>query len=571
MSYIQPNSVIQLFRGINLDNRYMHTIYFATATAQNTWFTGKVAHTFNAQSYVRYGRNQVKLKIDATSIMDCTYLRFMNDRTVDMWYYAFINNVEYINENTALVTYEIDVMQTWFIQKGSVRPCMVKREHVTVDTFGLNLEHEPVGSEVYDCDELTSFSDFNNYDVVIQSTGEPLNSQLYQQGMFDGTKKIILGANSQGECETIKSQLQQLLGSWDLGQRSQDIVDMTTMPHFATGSGNLTPTQITVTFPSDFDSYVPKNKKLFMYPYSYLQCTTKNGDGGIYRWEYFDGSAPSSSIGFTREASRAGGGQIICYPDVYNGIQDNIDAAVTMGDFPKNAFTYDGYEAWIAAGGKTKWENAQQITTMKGIATGIKATADVLQTIGNIANMVSGMNTNISTAQAKGKDPSVAVNPVAIAAQGTGMILDTTGSVINDVASIKEAQNKVNYMFKDAMYEPNQMVGRSVPALATGLGFLNFYFLHCHVRADEAKRIDDFFSCYGYAINNVKTPNLTGRQYWNFVQTENCVIAGNMPASSKEAIARIFDGGITFWHNGDNVGNYAVSTSYGTINNPIVS
>ena len=75
---------------------------------------------------------------------------------------------------------------------------------------------------------------------------------------------------------------------------------------------------------------------------------------------------------------------------------------------------------------------------------------------------------------------------------------------------------------------------------------------------------------YGYATNKVKQPNLTGRSYWNFVQTDGAVIAGDMPSSSKEAIGRIFDGGITFWHNGDNVGNYAISTSNGSINNPIV-
>ena len=85
------------------------------------------------------------------------------------------------------------------------------------------------------------------------------------------------------------------------------------------------------------------------------------------------------------------------------------------------------------------------------------------------------------------------------------------------------------------------------------------------------KRLDDFLSCYGYAVNRVKQPNLTGRQYWNFVQTENAVIAGDMPASSKEAIGRIFDGGITFWHDGDQVGNYTQSVSQGSINNPIVT
>ena len=78
MSYIQPNSIIQLFKGINLDNRYMHTIYFASVSAQNTYFASKVFRSFQNVSYVRYTANRVKLKCDATEIMDCTYvvLRF---------------------------------------------------------------------------------------------------------------------------------------------------------------------------------------------------------------------------------------------------------------------------------------------------------------------------------------------------------------------------------------------------------------------------------------------------------------------------------------------------------------
>ena len=91
-----------------------------------------------------------------------------------------------------------------------------------------------------------------------------------------------------------------------------------------------------------------------------------------------------------------------------------------------------------------------------------------------------------------------------------------------------------------------------------------------HVRDDEAKRIDDFFSVYGYAINKVVTPNLSNRKHWNFIKTKNAQISGNMPASSKAALAKIFDGGIFFWRNGDEVGNFNVETSNGSIDNPIL-
>jgi hypothetical protein len=152
---------------------------------------------------------------------------------------------------------------------------------------------------------------------------------------------------------------------------------------------------------------------------------------------------------------------------------------------------------------------------------------------------------------------------------GTGAI-NTASDAMKTYANIQEAQNKITYEFKDAHYRPNMAVGTSMPNITAGGRFLDFYFYHCHIRDDEVMRIDDFLSTYGYAVNRVKQPNLTGRAYWNFVQTKDAVIAGDMPSSSKEAIGKIFDGGITFWHNGDQVGNYAQSVSDGSINNPII-
>jgi hypothetical protein len=86
---------------------------------------------------------------------------------------------------------------------------------------------------------------------------------------------------------------------------------------------------------------------------------------------------------------------------------------------------------------------------------------------------------------------------------------------------------------------------------------------------------------YGYATNMIKTPNINagsagGRRHWNFVKTDGAMIRGNMPATSKAAIAKIFDGGLFFWNpaNGnDNIGNFNQSHVSGDtthITNPIV-
>lgn len=550
MPYVVPNSTLQLFKNINLDNRYLHTIYFASESAQDSWFSSRVFRTFNDLTYRRYESKAVRIEADATSLMGVTYLRFRNTRSGAKWFYAFVTGIEYVNENTTDVYYEIDVMQTWFMQGGSVRPCMVLREHVDVDTFGINIEEEPIGSDVYDCDLITQYGNdyFGSYRVVINSTGDPTDTgePLLQNGLFNGTRYQSFPCNTEYQCDFIKGYLDTLLGDWNKGAQEQDVIDMYTVPAFlVTSQGSaITPIPKQFTRPNSYDNYTPKNKKLMTYPYSFLLCTTHNGDGASYRWEYFDGT----NIDFRMAGTYLGGGQIVCYPRAYNGQEDNFDCKVTMGDFPKNPFVYDAYQAWVAMGGKTKYENDWAITTAKGAS----AILDTYTRTVNRATSVKGTD-----------DASLGVSI------GTGLV-SSISDAVRTGASIIEAQNKLIYQFKDAHYKPNIQVGTSNPDIAVGMHELDFYFYHCHVRDDEVKRLDDFLSCYGYAVNKVKAPNLTGRAYWNFVQTENAVIAGDMPATSRDAIGRIFDGGITFWHNGDQVGNYAQSVTDGSINNPII-
>lgn len=568
MAYIQPNSIIQLFQGINLDNRYMHTIYFSSISEQDSWFANRVTIAFQAQSYVRYTRNQVKIQCDVTSILGCSYMRFLNDRAGDKWFYAFINNVEYVNENTALVTYEIDVMQTWFFQGGSVKPCMVLREHVNDDRFGVNLEEEPIGSTEYDSDFLASFDSMfsGENNIVIQSTGRPqLAGNTVLQGLYDGTRywthKAEYGvdptsSDSKTYGEVITEYLDDLLGNWDAGEQSQDVIDMYTVPSPIAEQDitSFSEFALDMTRPSTFDNYTPKNNKLFMYPFSYLFCTTHNSASSMYRWEYFDGT----NIEFKGMGTPLGGGQVIAYPRAYNGQEENMDSAIAITDFPKNAFVFDAYQAWIASGGKTKVENAKEIVDMRGFASEVSALSGLITGSSNSGNLGTGLATGASNATIGG------------ALNIAGTVLNAVSSAYNTTANYQEALNKINYEWKDARYKPNIAVGKPTPSLAMGARYLNYYFYHVHVRDDEAKRLDDFLSAYGYAVNRIKTPNLTGRQYWNFVQTKNCVIDGAMPASSKEAIGRIFDGGITFWHNGDQVGNYRQSVTNDTVNNPIV-
>lgn len=585
MAYVQPNSTLQLFKGINLDNRYLHTIYFADEASQNTYFTGKVTSglTFNNLTYRRYTSTSVKIQTDATKLLGVTYMRFKNDRTVDKWFYAFVLNVDYINENTAVVYYEIDVMQTWFFQGGSIRPCMVLREHTTTDVFGENLEEEPIGSDVYDCDELSYDSGqtslFGYYALVINTSEKPSEkgTPIINNNLVNGTARVQLRRSDHpNNWETavnayIDSLVDTMNGSWEDGRRPVEVIDMFTFPEaFAHTHVSDNTHEITVTHPMNFKGYIPHNKKLFAYPFSFLQITTKDGDGASIKWEYFAGMLEDNTdtATFVCYGNSLGGGQVICYPKDYNGIVDNVDSGVTISNFPKNPFSYDAYQAWVASGGSNKLAYAEKLTNIRGaMAEASSAFNFINDTVGGGAQMFQGMN----AITAEGASPNAIAGGIANTVSGANRIIQSGLSTYGTVLDVQEAKAKINYAWKDARYKPNIVVGKATPNLAVAKGYLDFYFQNVHVRVDEMKRLDDFLSCFGYAINKVKQPNLTGRKYFNFVQTQNAVIAGDMPSSSKEAIGRIFDGGITLWKNGDNVGNYGHYNADGTIDNAIPS
>lgn len=58
----------------------------------------------------------------------------------------------------------------------------------------------------------------------------------------------------------------------------------------------------------------------------------------------------------------------------------------------------------------------------------------------------------------------------------------------------------------------------------------------------------DNFRYYGYIVNRIEVPNLKSRYYYNYICTLNTTVKGSLSADIKNAIATIFEKGITFFH-----------------------
>lgn len=88
-----------------------------------------------------------------------------------------------------------------------------------------------------------------------------------------------------------------------------------------------------------------------------------------------------------------------------------------------------------------------------------------------------------------------------------------------------------------------------------------FHFYKMSIKQEYAKIIDDYFSMYGYKVNEIKVPNLNTRTNWNYIKTQNINLVGNMPQKDADELKEIFNTGVTLWHNPSTFLDYSQSNT----------
>ena len=174
--YIAPNSTIILLKDVPLSRDYTDTIFFTSAAAQTSYFQAAyVKKTFTAQSYQRVKKWVMRLEVLADDIYDYNYMMFQNTSFGSKWFYAFITNVEYINNSVSEITYELDVMQTWLFE-STVKPSYVERETAETDVIGANIAPEPIDIGPVKCYDYGRSGTMTNYKVILCIAEETSNT-----------------------------------------------------------------------------------------------------------------------------------------------------------------------------------------------------------------------------------------------------------------------------------------------------------------------------------------------------------------------------------------------------------
>jgi hypothetical protein len=149
--YITPNSIVKFIKNCPLTN-YDESIYFNSANDQYEYFNNlakKSNLVFENVSFIREEPGIIRVNSPLEPLHDVTYMMYKNVDFEDMWFYAFVRKVDYLANNSTSVYFEIDDLQTWFIQQGNaqmlMRECFVEREHSATDEIGKNIVEENLG------------------------------------------------------------------------------------------------------------------------------------------------------------------------------------------------------------------------------------------------------------------------------------------------------------------------------------------------------------------------------------------------------------------------------------------
>ena len=176
----------------------------------------------------------------------------------------------------------------------------------------------------------------------------------------------------------------------------------------------------------------------------------------------------------------------------------------------------------------------------------------------------NGINLAVQTGLSIGKDIAGIVSSTAhndkkasTKISGAANVVSGVLDVASDVASLMQEHHVADMI-------PDQARGNtSCGDLTYSMNKVAISYSTMSCRYEYAKMIDSFFSMFGYKVNEVKIPNLTGRQNWNFVKTNDSNIIANIPQEDLDEIKGMFNSGVTIWHNTATFMDYSQ-------NNPIV-
>lgn len=512
---IKPQGRIRLLHcPLTIDNKNQLT--FQNETAQYNYFMSLDYVELDASTYQRRD-NVIRFDNYPENIMDFNYCMYQNAGYSGKWFYAFVVRKEYVNDGMCNIYIQTDSFQTWQFRMN-FKPSFVEREMILNDSIGNNLVPETLETGEHVPQSYYSTGHLNPVYIVAYAEDEFGHSY---NGVFSGIQYYAFSD---------VGQLRGFLVQVKLAGKDNLIQTIFTVPKLAFNplesfNGAIEddikaqPKQFgdIPGRPNNLNGYIPKNNKLLTYPYTYL---TFNPSDNIYRFEDFKDGKPIFNAYCELNINPEVKFLPVNYMD-FNGVfKYNVG---TLTGFPTISWSVDTYNVWLAQ--NTNFINLKMEQNKENQAFN---QARNLQGIANAPFM------------ALNGDIGGAINQTA------NSTLNYLQNQMNYEYSIKNQVAEMEYHAK--LPDEGNFGDNGTTLIGYDLFDKNIFTVYT-IKPQFAKIIDDYFSMYGYATNQVKVPNLNSRPNWNYVKCVNANILGGIPEEDLMNIRSLFNNGITLWHN----------------------
>ena len=525
--YIVPNSTLRILKNVPINEDYIHTLYFSSPQNQTDYFSGKTKFTEVGNYYLnKENLDEIQVERSTADLLDCNYIMFKNNSHENKWVYAFIKEVRYKNEDSSVIVFKIDEIQTWYFQMN-LKECFIERQHTITDVKGEHRIPENLEQGEYVFNEITNTKTevqrgkmvvvvLATFNKAFEDSQGQFNSSnpASRKGMYSGLSTIVLKEwTNGGEYSVLNPTVKEFFEKVAGDVKQDGIVAVYMMPEAyakdtATYEGvddrGLTVYENTIPALNAIETYTPRNKKLFTNPYVKFLLTDGMAGAIEFNYEDFDDGIPVFRI----DGLATGKPEIRVVPLGYKGLAVNLHETFYLSNLPTVAFNTDSYKAWLA---------------QNSVSMGVNLGASTLGTAIGVAGSLA-MLSNPATA------------PVGVAGLA-GSAINLGSAVAGTVARTYEAS-----------LMPNRSGGtQGYGATSVYRGEYGFRFYSVTCREEFAKLIDNYFDMFGYKINRVQVPNIKARPYYTYVKTKGSTILGDMPSDSVREIRQIFDRGVTFW------------------------
>ena len=569
--YIAPDSTIELFRNLKLDNAYSNTMWFPNVGAQNAFYAQMVYKRYTNYTYQRKDLGTVRIEAPISELYSVDYMRFKNTLFENKWFYAFVTSVEYINNDVTAVHYVIDVIQTYMFD-WHLEQCLIERQHSTTDVAGDNLVAEGMELGDYINDDnavLWSPDTSRGYSYMValgcDSTyfdflAGAASPQLITRGVYGGMVNGLYSAVAYLICDTVVDPdvILNLIKQLQTDNMIGAVISITMIPAELSLTDAPYSYDYNVTKPTSLDGHTPINKKLLTYPYCYLDVYNDQTEHQELRYELFS----TTNCVFTLNTMLCATPEAIIYAKNYNSAVKNPDTSLSISGFPQIPYYNDSYKAWCAL-------NYDQMAVSRQIAA--QQNAFNQQGIGIAQNQMMG-NTAINTLQSGIGAVSAAMmgnfggafsSAVSAAGHVQNAVYETQK---NELASSRSEYDEYAVTLRQSADESRAKKLANTPhagssSIAVATGTKGFWYNKISIRKQYAERIDKYFTMFGYAQNKVAVPNIHARQYFTYIKTVGSCVSGYIPQDDRELIDTIFDRGIRFWTDYSKFEDYSVSNA----------